>query len=108
MQSPSNGKIQRIFPNRFTRDPRIEANTPLVLPGSSGFKIAAGAEGVRQQAVGCLATEREIYNELKPQLRWGDFEEIRLGTFDEIRDAFSAVAKGPVSLVGSVIDVSDK
>ena len=108
VQSPANGKIQRIFPNRFARDPRIEANTPLVLPGSQGFKIAAGAEGVRQQAVGCLATEREVYNELQAQLRWGDFEEIRLGTFDEIRDAFSAVAKGPVSLTGALIEVSEK
>jgi len=108
VQSPANGKIQRIFPNRFMRDPRIEANTPLVLPGAQGFKIAAGAEEVRQQAVGCLATEREVYNDLAPQLRWGDFEEVRLGTFDEIRDAFAVVAKGPVALVGALIDVSAK
>ncbi len=108
VQSPSTGKIQRIFPNRFTRDPRVEANTPLVLPGAQGFKVAAGGEGIGQQAVGCLATEREIYNELPPQLRWGDFEDIKLGTFEEIRDAFSQVAKAPVALEGVTIDVSDK
>ncbi|HET9644636.1 MAG TPA: DUF4384 domain-containing protein [Burkholderiaceae bacterium] len=108
VQSPTNGKIQRIFPNRFMRDPHLEANTPLVLPGAQGFKLGAGAEGVRQQAVGCLATEREVYNELPPTLRWGDFEDIRLGTFDDIRDAFSQVAKGPVALEASLIDVSDK
>jgi curli biogenesis system outer membrane secretion channel CsgG len=108
VQSPTNGKIQRIFPNRFMRDPHLEANTPLVLPGAQGFKLGAGAEGVRQQAVGCLATEREVYNELPPTLRWGDFEDIRLGTFDDIRDAFSQVAKGPVTLEASLIDVSEK
>jgi hypothetical protein len=108
VQSPSNGKIQRIFPNRFARDPHVEANTPMLVPGAQGFKVAAGAEGVRQQAVGCLATEREVYNELPPQLRWGDFEDIRLGTFDDIRDAFSQVAKGPVALEAALIDVSDK
>ncbi|WP_280154803.1 DUF4384 domain-containing protein [Piscinibacter sp. XHJ-5] len=108
VQSPSSGKIQRIFPNRFARDPRVEANTPMVLPGAQGFKVAAGADGVRQQAVGCLATEREVYNELPPQLRWGDFEDIRLGTFDDIRDAFSQVAKGPVALEASLIDVVDR
>ena len=70
--------------------------------------MTAGAQGEKQQAVGCLATEREIYNELPPQLRWGDFEEIRLGTFDEIRDAFALVAKGPVSLEGGLIEVSDQ
>jgi Domain of unknown function (DUF4384) len=108
VQSPSNGKIQRIFPNRFMRDPRVEANVPLVLPGTQGFTVAAGAEGVKRQAVGCFATEREIYNELPPTLRWGDFEDVRLGTFDEIRAAFAQVAKGPVSIEGKFIQVSDE
>jgi hypothetical protein len=108
VQSPSTGKIQRIFPNRFMRDPHLEANTPLLLPGAQGFKMLAGGDDVRQQVVGCLATEREVYNELPPALRWGDFEDIRLGTFDEIRDAFAVVGKGPVSLEAALIDVSDK
>ncbi len=105
VQSPTSGKIQRIFPNRFARDPRIDANTPLVLPGAQGFKVAAGGDGVTQQTLGCLATEREVYNDLPPPLRWGDFEDIRLGTFEEIRDAFAQVAKGPVALEGAVIEV---
>ena len=108
VQSPTSGKIQRIFPNRFARDPHVEANSPIVLPGAQGFKVTAGAQGEKQQAVGCFATEREVYNELPPQLRWGDFEEIRLGTFEEIREAFAVVAKGPVSLEGGLIEVSDK
>jgi curli biogenesis system outer membrane secretion channel CsgG len=108
VQSPSNGKIQRIFPNRFVRDPHLEANTPLVLPGTQGFKALAGGDGVTQQGVGCLATDREVYNELPPSLRWGDFEDIRLGTFDEIRNAFAQVAKTPVALAGGVIGVTDK
>jgi hypothetical protein len=105
VQSPSTGKIQRIFPNRFARDPRIEANTPLVLPGAQDFKVVAGGDGVRQQAVGCLATEREVYNDLPPPLRWGDFEDIRLGSFEEIRDAFAQVAQAPVALEGAIIEV---
>jgi hypothetical protein len=107
VQSPSNGKIQRIFPNRFVRDPRIEAGAPLVLPGAQGFKVLAGGEDARQQIVGCLATSREVYNELPPQLRWGDFEDIRLGTLEEIRDAFAAVSKGPVAMDGALIDISE-
>ena len=70
VQSPTTGKIQRIFPNRFMRDPRLEANTPLLLPGAQGFKMLAGGEDVKQQVVGCLATEREVYNDLPPALRW--------------------------------------
>jgi curli biogenesis system outer membrane secretion channel CsgG len=107
VQSPASGKIQRIFPNRFARDPRVEANTPLVLPGAQGFNVLAGGEGARQQTVGCLATHREVYNDLPPQLRWGDFEDIRLASFEEIRDAFAQVAKTPVALEGVTIDVSD-
>ena len=107
VQSPTTGKIQRIFPNRFAREPRIEADTPLALPGAQGFKVAAGGEGVTRQTLGCLATEREIYNDLPPPLRWGDFEDIKLGTFEEIRDAFLQVAKAPVALEGAVIEVTD-
>ena len=79
----------------------------LVLPGAQGFKVAAGGDGVKQQVVGCLATEREIYNDLPPPLRWGDFEDIKLGTFEEIRDAFAQVAKAPVALEGATIEVLD-
>jgi hypothetical protein len=105
VQSPDTGKIQRIFPNRFTRDPHVSANTPLALPGAQGFKFSAGGEGAKVQAVGCLATEREIYNELPPTLRWGDFEDVRLGTFEEIRGAFAQVAKEPVAMEGGTIEV---
>ena len=108
VQSPTTGKIQRIFPNRFAREPRIEANAPLLIPGAQGFKVAAGGEGVKQQIVGCLATEREVYNDLPPPLRWGDFEDIKLGTFEEIRDAFALVAKTPVALEGAIIEVADQ
>lgn len=108
VQSPATGKIQRIFPNRFVRDPHLQANTPLVLPGTQGFKALAGGDGVTQQGVGCFATEREVYKELPPSLRWGDFEDIRLGTFDEIRNAFAQVAQAPVALAGGPIAVIDK
>jgi hypothetical protein len=108
VQSPATGKIQRIFPNRFVRDPRIEPNKPIVLPGAQGFRVPAGGDGVKQQGVGCLATDREVYNDLAPQLRWGDFEDVRLGTFEEIRAAFAEAAKGPVALEGALIDVTER
>jgi curli biogenesis system outer membrane secretion channel CsgG len=90
VQSPSSGKIQRIFPNRFMRDPRLEADVPLTLN-----PCAPGAQS-------------EVYNELPPALRWGDFEDIRLGSFEEIREAFESVAKAPVALEGALIDVTEK
>ncbi|MBC7940420.1 MAG: DUF4384 domain-containing protein [Chitinophagaceae bacterium] len=105
VQSPASGKIQRIFPNRFARDPRLQANTPLSIPGEQGFMVAAGGEGAKQQVLGCLATEHEVYNDLPPPLRWGDFEDIRLGSFEEIRAAFQQVARSPVALEGAFIEI---
>lgn len=106
VQSPASGQIQRIFPNRFARDPRIEANTPLLFAGAQGFQVAAGGDGAKQQVLGCLATEREVYNDLPPPLRWGDFEDIRPGSFEAIRDAFQQAAKTPVALEGAFIEVA--
>lgn len=106
VQNLANNKIQRVFPNRFVRDPRLAANTPLALPGEQGFKFFAGGDGATQQAVGCLATQREVYNDLPPTLRWGDFEDIRLGTFEEIRAAFAQVAQSPVAMEGATIAVT--
>jgi hypothetical protein len=77
VQSPATGKIQRIFPNRFARDPRVEANTPLLLPGAQGFKVAAGGDGVRQQAVGCGHRARGLQRAAAAAARWGDFSDIR-------------------------------
>jgi len=37
------GAIQRVFPNRNVRDPRVEANDLLVLPGKRGFKVTSPA-----------------------------------------------------------------
>ncbi|HEX6705663.1 MAG TPA: DUF4384 domain-containing protein [Albitalea sp.] len=105
VQSPSTGKIQRIFPNRFVRESRIEAHAPLVLPGEQGFKIVAGGAGTARQAVACLFAQREIYNEIAPQLRWGDFEDIRLGSFDEIRSVLSQAAKASIALETAMVDV---
>jgi len=107
VQIPSTGKIQRIFPNRFVRDAHVEANTPLALPGRQGFRIVASATGAKAQAFACLAAPREVYNELPPPLRWGDFEDIRLGSFEEIRDTFAQVGQAPVALEVAAVEVID-
>ncbi|MEO8249075.1 MAG: hypothetical protein ABI589_06865 [Burkholderiales bacterium] len=99
--------LQRIWPNWIAGDPRVEANTPLAILGEQGFQVAGGGEGAKQQTLGCLAIEREAYNELPPPLRWGDFKDIRLGTFEELRDAFAQVAKAPVALEGTIIEAGE-
>ena len=93
---PAGGAIQRIYPNRSVRDPRIEAGEFLLLPGAQGFKITADKPGA--QKIACLAAQREVYNDLPPPLRWGDFEDISLKSFADIKSAFEKAGKLPVAM----------
>jgi hypothetical protein len=101
---PAGGAIQRIYPNRNVKDPRIEAGEFLSLPGGQGFKISADKPGA--QKIACLAAQREVYNDLPPPLRWGDFEDINLKSFAEIKLAFEKAGKLPVVMDEVAIQVT--
>lgn len=90
---PAGGQIRRVFPNRFVRDPRVEAGAAVSLPDGLRFRLQAH----HQHA--CLHAPREVYGDLPPPLRWGDFEDVRLRSFDEIAQAFTQAAGTPVTLV---------
>jgi curli biogenesis system outer membrane secretion channel CsgG len=94
-QDPATQAIQRIYPNRFARDPRIEAGALLALPGAGKFTLEA------RQRFACVHAPREIYNGLPPPLRWGDFDDIRLNGFEQIRQAFAQSSGLPVALVAA-------
>jgi hypothetical protein len=100
---PSGSAIQRIYPNRTVKDPRIEAGEVLMLPGGRDFKITA--EKAVPQNVACMVAPREIYNDLPPPLRWGDFEDVKLSTFAEIKDAFEKAGKAPVVMFETKVEV---
>ena len=102
IQAPTGG-IQRIYPNRTVKDPRIEADQVLALPGGSGFKITSEKPGTQKFA--CMAAPREIYNDLPPPLRWGDFEDVNLKSFAEIKNAFEKAGKAPVVMDEIKIEV---
>lgn len=92
------GKLQRIFPNRFLSDPRIEPEKPIVLPGSQGFKLIPGEGGTIP--VACFAASREIYNDVPAALRWGDFKDLNsIKGFSDVRSILEAVAREPVAFV---------
>ncbi len=91
-QDPVSQKIVRIFPNRFVRDPRIDAGKPVRLPDGQRFLLNPAAQ------YACLYAPREVYGDLPAPLRWGDFEEIRLKSFDEIRTHFSQVSGASIEM----------
>jgi hypothetical protein len=86
------GTIRRIFPNRFTRDPRVTANRALTLPGRAPMELRAAAAS--NEAVGCFTTPNEIYSALPAALRWGDFDPLKLKSFDEVAAVFTPITKG--------------
>jgi peptidoglycan hydrolase-like protein with peptidoglycan-binding domain len=89
------GVLRRIFPNRFTHDPRVKANVPLTLPGAVPMELRARAG--TPEAVGCFTTPREIYSSVPAALRWGDFDPLKLTSFDEVAAIFGPIAKGDIA-----------
>ena len=89
------GKLQRIFPNRFISDPRVEPATPLLLPGKQGFKLLPGDSD--SIPVTCFAASREIYNDIPAALRWGDFQNLNaISKFEDVHRMLEDVAREPV------------
>jgi curli biogenesis system outer membrane secretion channel CsgG len=84
-------QLQRIFPNRFNRDTLVRAGETLQLPGSMRFQIVASPRG-STEAVVCYATERDVLAELPRRVLGVDFENLALGSFDEIKAAFRSVS----------------
>jgi hypothetical protein len=92
-QDPQTQALRRIYPNRFQRDSRLEAGATVALPGPGRFTLDG------RQRFACVHTATDLYNELPPQLRWGDFDEVRVKSFDEIANAFSQVAGRAVAVL---------
>ncbi len=92
-QDPASGAIRRIFPNRMQRDPRLASGQQLQLPGAAQFKLPPAHE------LACVHAPREVYADLPPALRWGDFEDIALRSFGDIRQRFAEASGANVALV---------
>lgn len=92
-QDPATQAIRRVFPNRFQRDPRVEPGRTVVLPGRAGFVLSP----THRHA--CVFAEREVYGDLPAVLRWGDFQDVKAGSFAEIRERFQESTGAEVALV---------
>lgn len=96
-QDANTGRIQRIFPNRFQKDPRLNPGKALRLPGRDKFLLSKSAQ------YACIHAPQEVYADLPPPLRWGDFEDIRLNTFEDIRQQFAQASGLKVDLIQQVL-----
>ena len=87
------GKILRIFPNRFARNPRIAAAKPLALPGTMGFELTAGRSGTAEQ-VACFATASDVLATIAPSIGGADLEPLSVKSLEQVRGEFVKTA-GP-------------
>jgi hypothetical protein len=92
-QNPESKAITRIYPNRFVRDPRIEAGQAIAVPGKARFKLNPAHD------YACMHAPTEVYNDLPPPLRWGDFDDVKLASFDDIRLKFAESSGQAISMV---------
>lgn len=84
-------KVQRFFPNRFSRDAMVSAKEPLKLPGDMRFQITASEKG-KGETIMCLATPNETLNALPETLKAPDFEPVDNASLDQIKAAFGNLA----------------
>ena len=92
-QDPATQALRRIFPNRFDRDPRVAAGAAVALPGRGQFVLSPTHEHA------CLFAEREVYGDLPAVLRWGDFQDVRARSFEEIRQRFVESTGAAIGMV---------
>lgn len=85
-------QYQRIFPNRFNRDTLVRREEALHLPGQMRFQILASPRGITE-AVVCYGTDRDVMAQLPRRILGGDFENLPVASFDEIKNAFRAVTQ---------------
>lgn len=97
-------KVQRFFPNRFSRDAMVSAKEPLQLPGGMRFQIAASDKG-KDETIMCLATPTEALNALPDPLKAPDFEPVGNASLEQIRTAFASVAGKGIGEAQFKIDV---
>lgn len=101
-QDPATQAIRRVFPNRFQRDPRVEPGKVLALPGAAGFTLSPGHRHA------CVFAAREVYGDLPAVLRWGDFQDVKAASFEEIRARFEESTSSEVALVEVPDRVSER
>jgi len=89
----SSGNIRRVFPNRSVRDPAVRAGQALRVPGTDTIRLPS------QHRYACVHAPTEVYADLPPSLRWGDFDVVRLSTLQAVREAFAQASGQPVALV---------
>jgi tRNA A-37 threonylcarbamoyl transferase component Bud32 len=81
-------RIVRFYPNRFRKSALVTATAPLEIPGPMRFEILANTRNVTETIV-CFASERDLMNQLPPEVVGTDFSRLPLTSLERLRSAFA-------------------
>lgn len=84
-------RIQRFYPNRFSRSALVRAGTPLEIPGKMRFEIVANTRSVAE-TVACFASEQDVIARLPAAVVGTDFASLSATSLDQVRGAFARTA----------------
>ena len=81
-------RIQRFYPNRFSKSALVKAAEPLEMPGVMRFELVANKLKVTE-TVACFASGRDVTAELPPAVIGTDFTPLPVTSLEEVKDAFA-------------------
>lgn len=81
-------RIVRFYPNRFRKSALVTAAAPLEIPGPMRFEILANTRNVTE-TIACFASERDLMDQLPPEVVGTDFARLPLTSLDQVRSAFA-------------------
>lgn len=98
-----NRAVQRFFPNRFARDALVSERGVRV-PGQMKFKINANTKGAQEQ-IACYAANRDVFADLPANVGAGDFENLQVGSLEEVTAVFQRVAGPSLGVASFAVNV---
>jgi serine/threonine-protein kinase len=84
-------RIVRFYPNRFSPNALVKADTPLEIPGRMRFELVANTRGLTETVV-CFASDRDLLSKLPPALVGTDFEKLAVASLDDMQREFARIA----------------
>lgn len=85
------GKVVKIFPNRFRPSSKVIADKTIEVPGTDKFEIRADQSGVAERVM-CLASYSDIDKKLPFQLREKDLQPLPVKDLEQIYSYYKGVA----------------
>jgi len=100
----TNGRVSRIFPNRFQSNSYLPGGSTVQVPGDeAGFDIHLDHISEEEQ-IACVASSRELALRLPEAMKQQDLTAIPVATIDDVIDAYRALS--PDDLVEARLDVT--